>query len=210
VIGSNADVAPLRKLIATYTFICLGAIIPVAKLPPAIQRLLMLALIVPYYALTRYLLRCLQPPPARLALRESMIAQARASDLAYLALGIFLSIGFCILGTLLMLFDRKGLGHRGSHDGPFWFLRGFLCCHPCCAAGDIIQAFASRCHLINRARLPLRPMAALGQFPPICVVPRFARCPQYPENRHQGSGQYLPRSARRRRCGSFHAPGKLV
>jgi hypothetical protein len=51
----------------------------------------------------------------------------------------------------------------------------------------------------------------MGYFLPICLVPRFARCPQYPENRHRGSGRYLSRRAkarneRGRHSGDLYSP----
>jgi hypothetical protein len=36
-------------------------------------------------------------------------------------------------------------------------------------------------------------MSALGHSLPICLVPRLARCPQYPESRHEAPAQYLTR-----------------
>ena len=102
---SDADVARLRRLIATCTAICFVAAIPTTMLPPRIAGLVMLAVAVCYYATLRYLLSRPQPPPVRLTLRESMVAQARAHDLASLVVGMFGSFGFFV-GSGIFIMDR--------------------------------------------------------------------------------------------------------
>lgn len=102
---SDADVARLRRLIATSTAILLGAAIPATMLPPEIAGFVMLAVGVSYYAWMSYRLRGLEPSPARLTLRESMIAQARAHDLASLFVGMVGSFGFFVGGGVFII-DR--------------------------------------------------------------------------------------------------------
>lgn len=102
---SDGDVARLRRLIATSTAILLAATIPTAMLPPEIAGFVILAVGVSYYAFMRFLLRGLNPRPVRLTLRESMIAQAHAHDLASLFVGMVGSFGFFVGGGVF-IFDR--------------------------------------------------------------------------------------------------------
>lgn len=102
---SDADVARLRRLIATSSVICFAAAFPATMLPPGIAGLVILAVGVCYYAWMRYQLSRLQPPPAKLRVRESMVAQARAHDLASLVVGMFGSFGFFVGGGVFIM-DR--------------------------------------------------------------------------------------------------------
>jgi hypothetical protein len=113
VIGSDADLPGLRRLIATSGAILVALFIPaiqlehLANLGPGIAALAVFAVIVPYYALLRHLLRGLQRSSIRLTLWESVIALARVNGEKSLAIRMLGSIAFAASAVPLVLIDRS-------------------------------------------------------------------------------------------------------
>jgi hypothetical protein len=55
----------------------------------------------------------------------------------------------------------------------------------------------------QREQIVDRLMSALGHSLPMRLVPRLARCPEYPESRHEAPAQYLTRWAKSRHWPKF-------
>jgi hypothetical protein len=124
VVGSEADVARLRRLIAISYAICTGLIMPLVVLPRAIAGLVLLAIIASYYLIMRHVLRRLQPPAVQLTLRESMIMQARAHSQMALSLAVFASVAFVGLSAFVIFIDRSSWS-VGAFAIVFFGLGGF-------------------------------------------------------------------------------------